>query len=338
MPIALVRRPFDAEVHDDDAVRDALQERVRREIVLDGASRGAIVLVGDGYTEELDVEAMQREQPGAHLGATFAALERPGIERKFVSLSIKLTDEEQVITMALLIERGDDGEGPYWWLASLPFTHDPTQGIGTPGAWSAQLVRAGIRTFPGLQELFVVPPGATAAKVVAPRARQPDIKAAFHELPPNATIPADAMGMSDFAAATTVNAILRDGPPGIIVVKQAGRAVEVWILGDDLPSDLDDMIRLIARQNPPEAEAMALVQAALFDGEDPPRKGIQIVAQKGKERAERWVLLDFPEGQGGPRHIHKVIARTLPDCGEDEGWIGVEPIVDFDLTPLGPEA
>jgi hypothetical protein len=122
---------------------------------------------------------------------------------------------------------------------------------------------------------------------------------------------------------------------GSVVVKLTDLAWEVWILGgDSLPTSLEDMLRYIAMTDPP-ADGMALVQLAIKPGDSPPRPGLEVVAERAGQLAEYWCELDAPNGPAGARIVKQVRQRAPRAVPEGGMWIGVDPMVTFQLGPLG---
>jgi hypothetical protein len=122
---------------------------------------------------------------------------------------------------------------------------------------------------------------------------------------------------------------------GSVVVKLANLAWEIWILGgDSLPASLEDMLRYIAMMDP-RADGMALVQLAIRPEDDPPRAGLQLIAERGGQMAEYWCEIEAPNGPAGARTIKQILQRPPRPVPEDGMWIGVDPIVVFTLGPIG---
>ena len=85
----------------------------------------------------------------------------------------------------------------------------------------------------------------------------------------------------------------------------------------------------------PRADGMALVQLAIRPEDSPPRPGLQLIAERGGQMAEYWCELDAPNGPAGPRTVKQVLQRAPRAVPEDGMWIGVDPMVSFQLGPIG---
>lgn len=322
----VVRERHTDDVFDVEGLRGVICAEVRSDVRLRGDPRPRILAYGDGVRYEVDLADLTRRDPGASIALTAAALAAlPEAHRVFLVVGLLAAAGDH--PAALVVERVEVGPG---WSATLAFRR-AASGVGDPdGDWASG---AGL---PADLEaaLLRVEPGARAAALAAPRPREPDIRAAFGELPGHLPLPADALQQAELTAAMVTPEALRDGLEGVVVLRLDGRSWEWWVLGEGMPTDLDDMVRVIcARGAVPDG--VAVVQLSRLEGPGVDGVGLQIVAERAGGRAERWVLLDFPEGPGGPRVVQKLLARTLPAPAEGEGWIGVAPEVDFDLAALG---
>lgn len=331
MSVPLQRQPFSADVHDADEVRIALMDEIRTELRLRGEPHPRVYLVGDGYVDTLDLHRVATTEPDAHLGATLALVRTlAGVEHAFVLVQLHAeTHDGEQHSYALLGALSEDEVA--WW--ALPYETEARSGIGEPGEWAPTDLEFGAN-IDLLRDLFDVPAGARPASVLQPRRAQPDIRAAFFELPRDLGLPEDARSQADLTVRIAVDDLLKGSVAGTVVVKQAGHHGEMWVLND--AGDLDDAVRSIA-QREPAAEGIAVVLLALWEGSDPAQKGVQIVAERDGARVERWFLLDFPEGPAGKPSVARVVERALP-VDEDDGWIGVAPVLAMDFFPLGGDA
>lgn len=331
MAIHLERRPFDADVHDPDEVRDALMAHVHAEVRLAGEPRARVYLIGDGHVDTLDLEALIAAEPSAHVGATVkAARERVGVEQSWL---VALLDAEDLGgTHHRFAVLGALDGAIAWWV--LPYQTDAQSGVGLPGSWSPAEPRM-IERADIVGRVLAVPDGAQPAEVLAARRPPLDLRAAFFELPESMPIPADARGQADLGVKVAVADLLSGAIAGTAIVKLSGRHGELWVLGES-HQDPDDLLRAIAGREP-VADGLAICLLALFEGSDPPQKGVQIVAERGSERVERWLLLAFSDGPSGKPVVHRAVERIVA-IDDDEGWIGVPPLVPIELSPLGGEA
>jgi len=343
MPITLERHPIPVDVHDIDGVRAWLMDRIRTEVKLKGQPYPKIFLLADGYEETFDLNAMAASQPEADAAATFQALRaRPLILRRF--LLVRLDAEEsktgREVRFAQLIEEVDGAlpSDRRWWTATLPFEMDATTSVGIP---SERWMQSGGESDdpallgPALEPLVVPRPGAQSARFLPPRPAQPDVHAAFGELREHVPPPTDARQMVELATALAAGSLLSGALQGTLVVRICGRSWEQWLLGDELPTDLDSMVRYIANARPPAAEGIALLQVAIRPQDEPPVPGLQVVGELGGKLYETWAPLEFPEGPAGPKRISRVMSRGPRPVPEGGLWLGVDPMVNFELGPMG---
>ena len=317
---------------DAEDVRAAVLGAVGLQVQLKGQPIPRLWVVGYDGCAVLDLDPVARQDPGASIAATLLAeLERP--ETRHVFLVIRLQGEDHAgveQNAACVLARTADEPG--WWVATLAYTLDRATGLGRPAAQWGVGEATDTEDLPEfLRALVGVAPGSRPVRTLPKRPRPPDIQAAFGELPAHLSLPTTAQGQAELTAALVTQEICQRGIAGVMVLRTHGHAWEQWLLGEGLPAGLDDMIRYLAARNP-VAEGIALIQVALFEDARP---GIQIVAERGGGRAERRVYLEFPNGPAGEKVATEVKWRDLPTPGEGEGWIGVDPLVTFELGPLG---
>ena len=331
-PIPLRRRRSDLDATDPEAVRDAILTEVQNEIILAGEPRPRIVLIGDEFTETLDLTTVAKTDPGADLGATFQVLgERPGVEHRFLIFRLQFSDGRRDHQAAMVVHVYEDE----LLGAILMYQTDPRTGLGQPEpAWRVG-DREGLGPFwPTVQPLVEPAPGSRPANLVPAGRPAPEMGACFGELPPDRPLPEGANQLADLAGLISRDRILREGLDGPQVVRFAGRAWEAYLLGPELPSDLDDMIRYLCARDP-KADGVALLQLALFPGDGPPQPGLQVVAEQAGKRFEMFGFLEFPEGPAGPKQIGRIVGREVQHPGEGEGWLGVDVDLGWELIPLG---
>lgn len=330
--IPLRRRRSDLDATDPDAVREAILEEVQNEILLAGEPRPRIILVGDEFTETLDLTTVSRSDPGADIGATFQALgERPGVEHRILIFRLQFSDGRREHQAAMVIHVHDDE----LLGAILLYQNDPRTGLGQPDAAWRVGDREGLGPFwPAVQPLVEPAPGGRPANVVLSGRPMPEMGACFGELPPTWPLPEGARQLAEVAGLISRDRILAEGLKGPQVVRFAGRAWEAYLLGEDLPSDLDDVIRFLCARDP-KADGVALLQLALFPGEGPPQPGLQIVAEQAGKRFELFSFLEFPEGPSGKKQLGRMVIREVQHPGEGEGWLGVDVDLGWQLIPLG---
>lgn len=328
MAIRLDRRAFDADVHDPTEVREALMTLVQTEVRLRGEPHPRLYLTREGCIDALDLNALSTREPDAHVGATVQiARQQVGVIEAWLVVQLLAEDHDGVQHRFALL--GCLDPAGVWWMAG--YESDPRTGIGVLGDWHVPdrriVERAAI-----LDEILAVPPGAKPADLLAARKPELDLRAAFFEIPEGIATPTDAGTCADAAARIAVPDLLSGALTGTVVVKIAERSGEMWVIGE-YAGDGDDLIRAIASREP-APDAIAIAMLALFEGSDPPQKGVQIVAEYGDQRAERWLLLDFPGGASAPPIVVRAVERRLT-VDEGDGWIGVEPTTPIDLFPVG---
>lgn len=340
MPVTLVRRSTSVDVHDADAARASLKESVALEVKLKGQPITKLVFLADGYEEVLDLTTAIRDDRSASMGATFQLLRRrPEVERAFVVMRMETTDkEDHEHTYALLFEEIVELDEPCrWWMSMQEFRTDPGNELGhLIGDWQdAPFETNNIdHLMPFLREFAVPPPGSRPARVMPPRATQPDIQVAMDNLPPTAPTPTTAKMMVELAAQLAVGDLLKGAVKGTVVVRYAQRVWEMWVLGDDMPTDLEGMVRYIANKREPPAEGVAVAMNAIMPQDTPPVPFVQVIGEMDGKFVETRAPIEFPEGPGGPKRLREIRwwdARPVPEGGM---WLGVDPVVLFDLGPL----
>ncbi|MEQ1505574.1 MAG: hypothetical protein ABMB14_25295 [Myxococcota bacterium] len=331
MPTQLVRRPgVDVNFRDPAASRAWITEHVRQEIKVRGQPLPKVYLLGADFVETLDLSAMSRQDAGAHVGMTFQLVRRRNnVERCFLVLGLQGTDPAGIVhTWAVVFEELDTADGRRWWLAMLEYETDSATALGVPkGPWQQPGADTDNPTAlpPFLIEVAAPPPGSRAADVRdAADTWMPDIRFAFGEVPPTAPIPTDAKLMVEFAAALgAVDELLSGKLQGAIVVRIAGRSWEQWVLGDDLPADIHEMIRWIANHRLPAADGVALAQIAVRPSDEPPVAGMQVIGEMGGMFVETWAPIVFSEGPAGPKQIPTIHWWPARPCQREVQWLGV---------------
>lgn len=340
MPVSLVRKSISVDVHDADAVRASLKESAALEVKLKGQPITKLVFLADGHEEVLDLTAAVRADADAHMGATFQLLRRrPTVERAFVILRMEATDnEDREHTYALVVEDIVEPDEPRrWWMSMLEFRTDPNTELGhLVGEWQdSPFETPNINhLMPFLREFAAPPPGSRPARVLPPRTTQPDIQVAMDNLPPAAATPTTAKMMTELAAQLAVADLLKGAVKGTVVVRYAQRVWEMWVLGDDMPADVEDMVRYIANKHEPAAEGVAIAMIAILPQDVPPVPFVQVIGEMDGKFVETRGLIEFPEGPAGPKRLREFRwwdARPVPEGGM---WLGVDPMVLFDLGPL----
>jgi hypothetical protein len=341
MPVPLIRTSSSVDVFDADAVRSALKESVALEIMLKGQPITKMVFVADGYEESLDITSTIRDDRGASMGATFQVLRRrPGVERAFVIMRMETTDsQDREQSFALVFEEIAELDEPRrWWMSMQEFRTDPSSELGhLIGDWrDSAFETSNIEDLmPFLREIAEPPPGSRPAEVLPPRTPQPDIQVAMDNLPPEAPSPSTSRLMTELAAQIAVGDLLKGNIKGTVVVRYAQRVWEMWVLGANMPTSLEDMVRYIANKREPPAEGVAVVMIAIMPQDVVPMPFVQVIGEVDGTFVEMRAPIEFPEGPAGPKVLREVRwwdPRPVPEGGM---WLGVDPMVLFDLGPLG---
>ena len=340
MPVTLVRKSISFDVHDADAARASLKESVALEVKLKGQPITKLVFLADGYEEVLDLTTAIRDDRGASMGATFQLLRRrPDVERAFAIIRMETTDRgDQEHSYALVFEEITELDEPRrWWMSMQEFRTDANTELGhLIGDWQdSAFETADInQLMPFLREIAAPPPGSRPARVLPPRATQPDIQVAMDNLPPNAPTPTTAKMMVELAGGLAVGDLLKGAVKGTVVVRYAQRAWEMWVLGDDMPTELEDMVRYIANKREPPAEGVAIAMIAIMPQDVPPVPFMQVIGEMDGKFVETRAPIEVPEGPAGPKRLREIRwwdAKPVPEGGM---WLGVDPVVLFDLGPL----
>jgi len=341
MPVSLVRKPTSVDVHDADAVRAGLKEGIALEIKLKGQPITKLVFLADGYEEVLDLTSAVRDDAGASMGATFQLLRRrPHVERAFVVMRMEITDkDDNEHVHALLFEEIVEIDEPRrWWMSMQEFRTDLSNELGhLIGTWQDSPFETNNldHLMPFLREFAAPSPGSRPARVLPPRSTQPDIQVAMDNLPPNMAAPTTAKGMTELAAQLAVGDLLKGAVKGTVVVRCAQRVWEMWVLGDNMPPELEDMVRYIANKREPAAEGVAIAMIAIMPQDTPPVPFVQVIGEMDGKFVETRGLIEFPEGPAGPKRLREIRwwdAKPVPVGGM---WLGVDPHVTFELGPLG---
>jgi hypothetical protein len=291
--------------------------------------------------ETFDLHAMSTREPGAHIGATFQILRRrANVQRCFLVLGATAavpTGGEQVL--AIVFEEVDVADGRRWWMAARAYHTDEATGLGHfHGEWEQPPHDTNNpASLPSkLLEMAAPPPGARPADIREASATwMPDMKFQFGDLPPHAPLPADAKEMVELTAALgAVNELLEGQIMGTVVVRIASRSWEKWVLTDDMPAGLTEMVRWIASHRLPPADGVAIAQIAVRPQDDPPVPGMQVVGERAGMFVQTWAPITFPEGPAGKKvipTIHWWPARPVEPAHQ---WLGVPP----KIVLIEPEA
>ncbi len=340
MPVTLVRKSSSVDVNDAHAVRASLKDSVALEVKLKGQPITKLVFLADGYEEVLDLTTAIRDDRDASMGATFQLLRRrPHVERAFVIIGMEATDnDDQEHSYAVVFEEITEVDEPRrWWVSMQEFRTDANTELGhLIGGWQdSPFETPNIdHLMPFLREFAAPPPGSRPARVLPPRATHPDIQVAMDNLPSTAPTPTTARMMAELAAQIAVGDLLKGAVKGTIVVRYAQRAWEMWVLGDNMPTGLEGMVRYVANKREPPAEGVAVAMIAILPQDVPTVPFVQVIGEMDGKFVETRASMEFPEGPAGPKRLREIRWWEPTPVPEGGMWLGVDPVVLFDLGPL----
>ncbi len=335
-PLVPTRHPLDGvNPFDADGVRVWLQHHLDRVVHLQGQPTPSLHLFFDAHREVLDLVAALAADPGIDPAATYAEqAARPEVRCAVLVAMLERDDGERAAVAVSVNQAG--GEPSAWWATWRGYAMG-RDGIGTFSSdWEGT---AGEGPLPEPFASLVVPvPGARAATVLPGRMPEPDLRAAFIELGPDARLPTTALEMTEFAAASTMPTVEREGIDHARIFRLRGRSCEIWeVRGDELPSSIDDLVRYVCGMGEP-AEAVALVAATVFEEDGEPLKAVRIRAELGAGLAERIFTFRMPPG--ADRHVASKTHWREGPRDPERGWLGVDPLVSWELyvkTPFGAQ-
>lgn len=328
-PVAPVRLSLHCDPYDTDAVRAWLAKWTEREVGGQGQPSPAIHILCDRHREVLELHPLAQE-PDFDVAATYrAVLARKDVVRALVVGNLEREDGPRA---AVILQFEESEDEVHWWamwrgFVATPdglgsFTHD-WEGVEGEGEAEAPF------------NLFLLPaPGAKPCAMLLARMPEPDMRALMDDLPPQYPLPVNAMQMTEFASASTMPTVLKEGLDHARIFRLRGRAFEMWLVkGDYLPSSMDDLLRYISgRGEPAQAVALAIAGEYVEDGQR--LKAVHIRAEMAGRRAERIFTFKLPPG--AQKHVpSKTHWRELGGVPEGAGWIGVDPMVRWDLFVKG---
>lgn len=326
------RRPLDLDVHDDDAVRAWLARLVSDQVITRREPIPAIHLLHDGHEEVLEWTSVLQQDPGADLAATWAELGKlRGPDRRILILRF---EHESGTNEACVFEQvWEDGAPVAWWFGRRAYVVEEGIGRMTGAAWH-QWAGEGEPPEP-FASLLAPAPGARPVKLLPARAPEAAAWMQSGQLPEGAAGPKDALEMTAHCQSLVLSQLERQGLQHLLLQVIRGRVWEVWLLGDDLPTSPDDMIRWVCARGPtPDAVATAEGVIAQLNGAS--ERMIRIVGEMGGRRAERAVVMKPKPGKPEDVVPDRAMWRDLGPVGDD-GWIGVAPLLAGEITlrPLG---
>lgn len=332
-PFAPERRPLELDVRDDGEVRRWLARIVSEQVVTRGAPLPSIHLLFDGHEEVLEWPSVLQVDPGADLASTWQALaQRRDVERRV--LVVGLQREDGALEACMFEDVREDGAPLTWWVGRRPYVVEAGLGRLLDTAWHQHGGQGrGPEPFASLLTPAV---GTRPALLLPARALEPRVWMQTEELPPEVPPPTTAMELSELTQAVVVDALQTEGFKHLIVFVMRGRTWEKWLLGEGLPTDADDMVRWIAARLG-DADGVATAEGVIAQVNGASERVIRIVAELGGYRAERAIILAPKPGKPDDMVPARSMVRELGRVAEEEGWIGVDPLLGGELiaTVLG---
>ena len=231
----------------------------------------------------------------------------------------------------VLVEREGEGADARWWAGWRPFVVEET---GLPSFLASWKTASGGGPPPGPFARFICPrPGSPRPILLAARAPVPDIRSTFGTLASGDPTPTSAGEVADLMLALCLPGMRDEGLDHAKVLRLHGRDWELWCLGGrHLPAPLDDLIRLVCARGT-AAEAVGLLVGAAVDVEGRPTPALHLVVERDGARLERlFGVRSLRAGAG-------IEPTTLRERGpmpvvEADQWLGVEPQLEFELSPM----
>ena len=321
-PFTPERRPLTIDVHNDEAVRRWLANKVAEQVTAHREPIPAIHLLLDGHEEVLEWNKVLAADPDADLAATWAFLgSRRDVQRRMLILRLEQTDAPD--QACLIEEQWAAGEPVSWWMGHRPFTVE--NGIGTmlDSAWSQHEGQGRVpRPF---RQLLTPAPGAAPVQLLPAKVREPQSSMVSGTLPDDAVLPNLPLIMAEQMRALVMGQLATEAFRHTEVFLIRGRTWERWRLGKTLPTAADDMVRWICGQREtPHTVAIAEAAVAVLDGKR--ERIIRIVAELGGGRAELAIIMgpraDDPDDVVPVRWM----LRDLGPVPEGEAWIATAPV------------
>jgi hypothetical protein len=328
VPMVPVRLPYDGDAFDPDARRRHLMDLLDDRVPLDGGPPLTLHGFCVGHRDELILTPLvgAADFDG---GAWYEALARRLDVHAVIAVATARSASDQLAVV--LVEREGEGAEARWWTAWRPFLVEDT---GLPRFLDAWKMASGGGPPPGPFARFVCArPGAERPILLASRAPIPDIRSTFGTLAAGDPTPESSGDVADLMLALCLPGMRDDGLDHAKVLRISGRDWELWSLGGrHLPAPLDDLIRLVASRGG-TADAVGLLVGAAVDLNGRPTPALHLVVERGGTRLERlFGVRSLRSGAG-------IEPTTLRERGpipidDGQGWLGVDPELDFELSPM----
>jgi hypothetical protein len=327
--VEVTRRPLpQVEPMDTVEVRALLLERAEEQIRQAGrCAHGFRFLSAD--TDEW-ADAGEPEPGDERFFATcFRQLGgRPGVVRRVREGEAHISVEGTYRRVAVVLEWLPEGDG--WWLACRLIG----ERAGNVGVFHGEWVQREGIGLAGLPEPF-------REWLDGEDVESSELSQRPGELSPGELLfgsavmanpaPDDPLQLLDLAAPLAHREIMENGLRGVQLVTFNGVLVEHFLFLGRLSGTLDDIVRNVGWRGPLDAVVAFFAGVASVDGEDR-RSVMAVVELKDGRRVHRVVPVEWDAH--GTIRLSRAFTRSLPNAEGDERWLGVEPSVKFDLSPV----
>ena len=329
-PATPVRLPLDCDPFDLDEIQQTMLSHLDEAIPVEGQPTPALHAYFSGHREVLAISPLA-SLPGFDLAATWQAIAaRPGVADVILVAGASFGDG-RLAAIVMGVER-ERGEISSWWAAIRGYEMSP-QGIGKlTNPWEG-LRGDGLPPNP-FSTFTTAAPGASAWPLLPAKPPAPDMQAMLATIPDGQRLPTTALEMTEFVAASTMPTVEKKGIDHARVIRLRGREVEIWeIRGAHLPSSFDDLIRAICQRGE-SADAVGVAIATIFEQEGQRLHALEITAEIDNKRAQR--IFTFHKPPGATKEVpSKTHWRELGPVKEGGAWLGVDPMVEWELGVIG---
>lgn len=324
-----VRRPLDGlNPYDVEAIRKYACIRLHDDVLRRGTVTPRLLLLHDDHIAEIDLD----HAAGGDPLATFMALATDTlIEQRMLLCSFPAGPGAWI---ALACGAGNDEERSFW-VIYRPFTMLPG-GMGSAESswqlsWGNQLT--------GVPDMFsfLARPGGAWSVLPAVPPPLPKISYRRQDVPKGAIVPTDAIATVNAAADVNETVAWKKQVEGVMIMVFRQKTLDSYHVVGEIPCGLDDLVRAACAKGETPS-AVATMKLDLFAHRGVTTRAVKTMGEAGGMRMERILGLMYEPGDkpNSPTNLQFFACNPTP-VGSD-GWIGVEPITDIDLYPLGPGA